>query len=70
MRNKAKLEGELWDDRISSSSGQNTHMVSKATRLWESLLARKSKYFYILPFFFFTISALAYSLLVAALYGI
>ncbi|XP_020107127.1 AUGMIN subunit 6 [Ananas comosus] len=44
MRNKAKLEGELWDDRLSSSSGQNTHMVSKATRLWESLLARKSQH--------------------------
>ncbi|KAG6476691.1 hypothetical protein ZIOFF_065937 [Zingiber officinale] len=40
MRNKAKLEGELWDDRI-SSSGQNHHLVSKATRLWESLLARQ-----------------------------
>uniref|UniRef100_A0A453K3X5 HAUS augmin-like complex subunit 6 N-terminal domain-containing protein n=1 Tax=Aegilops tauschii subsp. strangulata TaxID=200361 RepID=A0A453K3X5_AEGTS len=41
MRNKAKLEGELWDERISSSSGQNSHLVSKATRLWESILARK-----------------------------
>uniref|UniRef100_A0A453K495 HAUS augmin-like complex subunit 6 N-terminal domain-containing protein n=1 Tax=Aegilops tauschii subsp. strangulata TaxID=200361 RepID=A0A453K495_AEGTS len=30
MRNKAKLEGELWDERISSSSGQNSHLVSKA----------------------------------------
>jgi hypothetical protein len=41
MRNKAKLEGELWDERISTSSGQNSHLVSKATRLWESILARK-----------------------------
>lgn len=37
-----KLEGELWDDLVSSSS-QNSHLVSKATRLWESILARKSK---------------------------
>lgn len=44
MRNKAKMEGELWDDRVSSSSGQNSHLVSKATRLWESLLARKSQH--------------------------
>jgi hypothetical protein len=43
MRNKAKLEGELWDERISTSSGQNSHLVSKATRLWESILARKGK---------------------------
>jgi hypothetical protein len=43
MRNKAKLEGELWDERISSSSGQNSHLVSKATRLWESILARKGR---------------------------
>ncbi|XP_042437888.1 AUGMIN subunit 6-like isoform X1 [Zingiber officinale] len=43
MRNKAKLEGELWDDRI-SSSGQNHHLVSKATRLWESLLARQNQH--------------------------
>jgi len=41
MRNKAKLEGDLWDERLSSSSGQNSHLVSKATRLWESILARK-----------------------------
>ncbi|VAI28848.1 unnamed protein product [Triticum turgidum subsp. durum] len=44
MRNKAKLEGELWDERISSSSGQNSHLVSKATRLWESILARKGQH--------------------------
>lgn len=37
-----KMEGELWDDLVSSSS-QNSHLVSKATRLWESILARKSK---------------------------
>ncbi|KAF9604418.1 hypothetical protein IFM89_006427 [Coptis chinensis] len=44
LRNKAKMDGELWDDRVSSSSGQNSHLVSKATRLWESLLARKSQH--------------------------
>ncbi|KAI3855004.1 hypothetical protein MKW92_053372 [Papaver armeniacum] len=44
LRNKAKLDGELWDDRVSSSLGQNSHLVSKATRLWESLLARKSQH--------------------------
>ncbi|XP_051186864.1 AUGMIN subunit 6 [Lolium perenne] len=44
MRNKAKLEGELWDERISTSSGQNSHLVSKATRLWESILARKGQH--------------------------
>ena len=38
-----KSEGELWDDLVSSSS-QNSHLVSKATRLWESILARKSKH--------------------------
>ncbi|XP_074589469.1 AUGMIN subunit 6-like [Curcuma longa] len=43
MRNKAKLEGELWDDRISSSS-PTPHLVSQATRLWESLLARQSQH--------------------------
>ncbi|KAG5028464.1 hypothetical protein JHK87_011978 [Glycine soja] len=43
LRNKVKLEGELWDDLVSSSS-QNSHLVSKATRLWESLLARKSQH--------------------------
>lgn len=37
-----KLEGELWDDLVSTSS-QNSHLVSKATRLWDSILARKSK---------------------------
>ncbi|TVU32370.1 hypothetical protein EJB05_24097 [Eragrostis curvula] len=44
LRNKAKLEGELWDERLSSSSGQNSHLVSKATRLWESILARKGQH--------------------------
>ncbi|KAI4350567.1 hypothetical protein L6164_005014 [Bauhinia variegata] len=43
LRNQVKLEGELWDDLVSSSS-QNSHLVSKATRLWESLLARKSEH--------------------------
>uniref|UniRef100_A0A7N0ZZA9 HAUS augmin-like complex subunit 6 N-terminal domain-containing protein n=1 Tax=Kalanchoe fedtschenkoi TaxID=63787 RepID=A0A7N0ZZA9_KALFE len=41
MRNKVKLEGEPWDDLVTSSS-QNSHLVSQATRLWESLLSRKS----------------------------
>ncbi|KAL6877554.1 hypothetical protein ACP4OV_012769 [Aristida adscensionis] len=44
MRNKAKLEGELWDERLSNSSGQNSHLVSKATRLWESILARRGQH--------------------------
>ncbi|XP_050380548.1 AUGMIN subunit 6 isoform X2 [Argentina anserina] len=43
LRNKVKLEGEHWDDLVSSSS-QNSHLVSKATRLWESILARKSQH--------------------------
>ncbi|KAI4348261.1 hypothetical protein L6164_009001 [Bauhinia variegata] len=43
LRNQVKMEGELWDDLVSSSS-QNSHLVSKATRLWESLLARKSQH--------------------------
>ncbi|KAF8390588.1 hypothetical protein HHK36_025115 [Tetracentron sinense] len=43
-RNKAKLEAELWDDRIACPLGQNSHLVSKATRSWESLLARKSQH--------------------------
>ena len=42
LRNKVKLEGELWDDLVSSSS-QNSHLVLKATRLWDSILARKGK---------------------------
>uniref|UniRef100_A0A803QL92 HAUS augmin-like complex subunit 6 N-terminal domain-containing protein n=1 Tax=Cannabis sativa TaxID=3483 RepID=A0A803QL92_CANSA len=43
LRNKVKLEGEHWDDLVSSSS-QNSHLVSKATRLWESILSRKSQH--------------------------
>ncbi|KAE8694136.1 serine/threonine protein phosphatase 2A 59 kDa regulatory subunit B' eta isoform-like isoform X2 [Hibiscus syriacus] len=42
LRNKVKLEGELWDDLVSTSS-QNSHLVSKATRLWDSILSRKSE---------------------------
>ncbi|KAM7280065.1 hypothetical protein ACFE04_007199 [Oxalis oulophora] len=44
LRNKVKMEGELWDDLVSTSS-QNSHLVSKATRLWESILARKNFFF-------------------------
>ncbi|KAK8693288.1 hypothetical protein V6N13_070877 [Hibiscus sabdariffa] len=43
LRNKVKLEGELWDDLVSTSS-QNSHLVSKATRLWDSILSRKSQH--------------------------
>ncbi|KAK4712668.1 hypothetical protein R3W88_007181 [Solanum pinnatisectum] len=43
VRNKVKLEGELWDELVSSSS-QNSHMVQRATRLWDSLLSRKSQH--------------------------
>ncbi|KAL0424229.1 UNVERIFIED_CONTAM: AUGMIN subunit [Sesamum radiatum] len=43
LRNKVKLEGELWDELVSSSS-QNAHMVQRATRLWDSLLSRKSQH--------------------------
>ncbi|KAL0351094.1 UNVERIFIED_CONTAM: AUGMIN subunit [Sesamum radiatum] len=43
LRNKVKLEGELWDELVSSSS-QNSHMVQRATRLWDSLLSRKSQH--------------------------
>ncbi|KAK8933576.1 hypothetical protein KSP39_PZI015657 [Platanthera zijinensis] len=43
LRNKAKLDGELWDDRI-TNSGQTALLVSKASRLWESLLSRKSQH--------------------------
>lgn len=43
LRNKAKSEAEIWDDRASGSS-QSSHLVSKATRLWESLLSRKSQH--------------------------
>ncbi|XP_075515198.1 AUGMIN subunit 6-like isoform X1 [Primulina tabacum] len=43
LRNKVKLDGELWDELVSSSS-QNSHMVQRATRLWDSLLSRKSQH--------------------------
>ncbi|KAJ8767959.1 hypothetical protein K2173_020899 [Erythroxylum novogranatense] len=43
LRNKVKLEGELWDDLVSSSS-QNSHLVSKATQLWDSILSRESQH--------------------------
>ncbi|XP_012453799.1 AUGMIN subunit 6 [Gossypium raimondii] len=43
LRNKVKLEGGLWDDLVSTSS-QNSHLVSKATCLWESILSRKSQH--------------------------
>ncbi|KAH1047838.1 hypothetical protein J1N35_038622 [Gossypium stocksii] len=43
LRNKVKLEGELWDDLVSTSS-QNSHLVSKATHLWESIQSRKSQH--------------------------
>ncbi|KAL6960472.1 AUGMIN subunit 6 [Sarracenia purpurea var. burkii] len=43
LRNKVKLEGELWDELVSCSS-QNSHLVQRATHLWDSLLARKSQH--------------------------
>ncbi|CAF1859245.1 unnamed protein product [Brassica napus] len=43
LRNKVKQEGEVWDDLVSSSS-QNSHLVSKSTRLWDSIMARKGKH--------------------------
>ncbi|VFQ61608.1 unnamed protein product [Cuscuta campestris] len=43
LRNKVKLEGEQWDELVSSSS-QNSHMVQRATRLWDSLLSCKSQH--------------------------
>ncbi|KAL7190271.1 hypothetical protein ACSBR2_022533 [Camellia fascicularis] len=43
LRNKVKLDGELWDELVSSSS-QNSHLVQRATRIWDSLLARKSQH--------------------------
>ncbi|KNA07721.1 hypothetical protein SOVF_169220 isoform B [Spinacia oleracea] len=43
LRNKAKMEAEIWDERAAGSS-QSSHLVSKATRLWESLLSRKSQH--------------------------
>ncbi|KAG5534770.1 hypothetical protein RHGRI_022769 [Rhododendron griersonianum] len=43
LRNKVKVEGELWDELVSSSS-QNSHLVQRATRLWDSLLSRKGQH--------------------------
>ncbi|ESQ46886.1 hypothetical protein EUTSA_v10027657mg [Eutrema salsugineum] len=43
LRNKVKQEGEVWDDLVSSSS-QNSHLVSKSTRLWDSIMARKGQH--------------------------
>ncbi|XP_059670016.1 AUGMIN subunit 6-like isoform X2 [Cornus florida] len=43
LRNKVKLEGDLWDEFVSSSN-QNSHLVQRATRLWDSLLARRSQH--------------------------
>lgn len=43
LRNKAKMEAEVWDERAAGSS-QSSHLVSKAARLWESLLSRKSQH--------------------------
>ncbi|CAA3005495.1 AUGMIN subunit 6-like isoform X2 [Olea europaea var. sylvestris] len=43
LRNKVKLEGEHWDELVSSSS-QNSHIVQRATHLWDSLLSRKSQH--------------------------
>ncbi|MFS7956358.1 putative HAUS augmin-like complex subunit 6 [Helianthus anomalus] len=43
LRNKVKMEGEPWDELVSSSS-QNSHLVQRATRLWDSLLSRKSQH--------------------------
>ncbi|CAN6448985.1 unnamed protein product [Victoria cruziana] len=44
LRNKVKLEGELWDGRVAGSLDQNSHLVSKATRLWDSLLSRRGQH--------------------------
>ncbi|CAN8272956.1 unnamed protein product [Cochlearia groenlandica] len=43
LRNKVKQEGEVWDDLVSSSS-QNSHLVSKSTRLWDSIMSRKGQH--------------------------
>ncbi|KAL1824672.1 hypothetical protein ACET3Z_011450 [Daucus carota] len=43
VRSKVKMEGEHWDELVSSSS-QNSHMVQRATRLWDSLLSRKNQH--------------------------
>ncbi|CAL9187386.1 unnamed protein product [Musa hybrid cultivar] len=44
IRSKVKTEGELCDDHVSSFSGQNSHLVAKATCLWETLLARRDQH--------------------------
>ncbi|KAK1326497.1 hypothetical protein QJS10_CPA01g02234 [Acorus calamus] len=44
LRSKEKLEGDLWDDHVSISMGQNSHLVSKASRIWDSLLSRQSQH--------------------------
>ncbi|GJR98430.1 augmin subunit 6, partial [Tanacetum coccineum] len=44
LRNKVKMEGEQWDELVSSSS-HNSHLVQRATRLWDSLLSRKKSEF-------------------------
>ncbi|CAL9056441.1 unnamed protein product [Musa banksii] len=44
IRSKVKTEGELCDDHVSSVSGQNSHLVAKATCLWETLLARRDQH--------------------------
>ncbi|KAL6565884.1 hypothetical protein OROHE_004939 [Orobanche hederae] len=43
LRNKVKMEGEPWDELVSSSS-QNSHLVQRATCLWDSLLSCKSQH--------------------------
>ncbi|THU46620.1 hypothetical protein C4D60_Mb09t06840 [Musa balbisiana] len=43
IRSKAKSEGESCEDHVSSSA-QNSQLIAKATRLWESLLARRSQH--------------------------
>ncbi|CAL9086258.1 unnamed protein product [Musa acuminata var. zebrina] len=43
IRSKAKSEGESCEDHVSSSA-QNSQLITKATRLWESLLARRSQH--------------------------
>ncbi|KAL6587631.1 hypothetical protein OROMI_000609 [Orobanche minor] len=43
LRNKVKMEGEPWAELVFSSS-QNSHLVQRATRLWDSLLSCKSQH--------------------------
>ncbi|CAA6669947.1 unnamed protein product [Spirodela intermedia] len=44
LRNKANLDGESWDDSSFGSLSQNSHLVQKATRLWDSLLGRMTQH--------------------------